>query len=208
MNIEDLERIETGFVVTIRKSKTDQEAEGVKVYIPEAPQNSPVCPVRAVEQLIARMNLKEGPLFIRSHRRLDDFFIPRSGDRLSEQSVTHIVKKMVRNIGLNAVNFSAHSLRRGFATEAAKLGIPERLIARQTRHKSMTVLRRYIDDGTLTNNNALSFIFSKHAAGRAAPPPQESAIHPEADPPADGFGETVEPFAASVLEVPFLDLVE
>lgn len=208
MDIQDLERIESGFIVTIRKSKTDQEAEGVKVYIPEAPENSPVCPVRAVEALIARMNRTEGPLFMRSHRRIDDFFLPGSTDRLSSQSVTHIVKKMVRNIGLNPVNFSAHSLRRGFATEAAKIGIPERLIARQTRHKSMQVLRRYIDDGTLTQNNALSFIFSRHAAGRAPMPPQESPSHPETDPPADDPAELVEPFAGAELGFPFHALVE
>lgn len=209
MDIEDLERIESGFIVTIRKSKTDQEAEGVKVYIPAAPSNSPVCPVRSVEQLIARMNRKEGPLFVRTHRRIDDFFSPGSTfDRLSAQSVTHIVKKMVRNIGLNPVNFSAHSLRRGFATEAAKIGIPERLIARQTRHKSMTVLRRYIDDGTLTQNNALSFIFSKHAAGRAPLPAQESPIHPETDSQGDDPGDFVEPFEGAELGFPFLDLVE
>ena len=40
-------------------------------------------------------------------------------------------------------------MRVGFATSAAEAGIEERIIARQTRHKSMTILRRYIRDGEL-----------------------------------------------------------
>lgn len=206
MNIEDLERIDTGLIVTIRRSKTDQEAGGMNVYIPFAPENSTACPVLSVEKLIRRMNAKTGPLFIRSHRRMDDFWLPGKFERLTSQSVTHIVKAAVKRIGLNPINYSAHSLRRGFATEAAKMGIPERLIARQTRHRSMRVLRRYIDEGNLTEHNALAYIFSKHGGEPVAPPLPKSPSHPATSQPQDDPHEVE--FLASELGYPFLDLVE
>ena len=42
----------------------------------------------------------------------------------------------------------SHSLRAGYATAAATAGIDERKIANVTRHKNITVLRRYIRSAT------------------------------------------------------------
>ncbi|RKV10587.1 integrase, partial [Helicobacter pylori] len=44
-------------------------------------------------------------------------------------------------------------LRAGFATSAARAGVGELAIARQTRHASLTVLRRYVRDGELFSEN-------------------------------------------------------
>jgi integrase len=51
-----------------------------------------------------------------------------------------------------------HSIRAGLATAAAAAGVQERVIAQTTGHKSMTVLRRYIGEGTLFNENAASAV--------------------------------------------------
>ena len=49
--------------------------------------------------------------------------------------------------------FGAHSLRPGFATSAAQHQVDERSIMKQTRHKSQSVVRKYIDeaDGLINN---------------------------------------------------------
>src|SRR5580698_10102171 len=53
---------------------------------------------------------------------------------------------------------SGHSLRAGLATSAAAAGVQERVIAQTTGHRSMTVLRRYIREGNLFNENAASAV--------------------------------------------------
>ena len=40
-------------------------------------------------------------------------------------------------------------MRAGFATSAARAGVGEIAIARQTRHASLSVLRRYVREGRL-----------------------------------------------------------
>jgi integrase len=208
IDIEHIDDIETGIVITIPKSKTDQEKEGKKIFIPSAPGE--ICPVKLIRALRSRLNRKSGPLFVRTSRRTLDFFPPEpNNDRLSEQSVTLIVKNSVRNIGINPLHYSAHSLRRGFATEAARLGIPERLIAKQTRHHSMEVLRRYIDDGTLTQNNPLTFIYQRHISFSTMHE-KGSLTLPEIDSTAEDSvlsGSDLQ-FEGIQLGVPFLRLVE
>jgi integrase len=56
--------------------------------------------------------------------------------------------------GLDPAKYAGHSLRAGLATSAAAADVPERVIAQQTGHKSMTVLRRYIRSGSLFRENA------------------------------------------------------
>jgi integrase len=52
------------------------------------------------------------------------------------------------------VQFGGHSLRAGLATAAAAAGVSERAIMNQTGHKSVTVARRYIREGSLFRENA------------------------------------------------------
>lgn len=53
---------------------------------------------------------------------------------------------------------SGHSSRAGLATQAAKNGVSERVIAQTTGNKSMTVLRRYIREGNLFSENAAAAV--------------------------------------------------
>ncbi len=50
---------------------------------------------------------------------------------------------------------AGHSLRRGFATAAARAKTPDRIIKRHGRWKSTAMLNRYIEDGARWNDNAL-----------------------------------------------------
>jgi integrase len=69
--------------------------------------------------------------------------------RLTDQSVGLVVKRRVVAIGQDPMLFAGHSLRAGLATSAAAGGATERDIMQQTRHRSVTMVRRYIREGEL-----------------------------------------------------------
>jgi integrase len=75
---------------------------------------------------------------------------------LNDRTVAEVVKRRVALIGEDPSLYSGHSLRAGFATSAAAAGASEFAIARQTGHRSMAVLRRYIREGDLFKANAVS----------------------------------------------------
>lgn len=83
-----------------------------------------------------------------------------SSRRLSDKSINLIVKKYAASIGLNPEMYGAHSLRHGFATYAALQGVEERLIMKQTRHRSVEMVRRYINEADLFTNNPIDKIFN------------------------------------------------
>lgn len=148
LDVEDVEERERGLVLRIAKSKTDQEGEGQVVGIPRG-RHEETCPVRAVEEWLEQTGIEQGPIF-RSVSKGGGV----SDDRLSGRSVNLIVKRHVEAIGLNPSRYGAHSLRSGFATEAARAGASEREIMKQTRHRSRAVVRRYIEDGGVFRDNA------------------------------------------------------
>ena len=49
--------------------------------------------------------------------------------------------------------YAGHSLRAGFATQAAAAGVPLDRIMRQTRHSSVAVALRYIRPGQIWHDN-------------------------------------------------------
>jgi integrase len=75
--------------------------------------------------------------------------------RLNAVTVSRVVKRAAQALGKDADDFSGHSLRRGFVTEAAKAGAGLHVIAQQTGHKSMKVLEGYIQDETIFEGNAV-----------------------------------------------------
>lgn len=135
-----------GMVLVLRHSKTDQKALGRAIsvnYLGHAH-----CPVIAVKQWLAVRGDAPGPLFTNLDR-----LGPGGVTRLAPRRVNLILKDALAAIGESATTYSAHSLRSGFVTTAAKLGVPARLIKHQTGHASYEMLDRYIhDSGTLSDN--------------------------------------------------------
>ena len=80
---------------------------------------------------------------------------------MSDKSVALIVKKYIAAAGLNPKDFAGHSLRRGFATSAAQHDVDALSIMRQTRHKSEKMVHRYIEQGNIFKDNALSRMYKK-----------------------------------------------
>ena len=148
LNVEDVVETAEGLVVTIKKSKTDQEGMGRKVGIPYGSKHA-TCPVRALKEWKTAAGLETGPLF-RPINRHGKVLAARLGDR----AVALVVKRTVEAAGREPDEFAGHSLRAGLATAAAMAGVSERVIQEQTGHKSLPVLRRYIRDGSLFRENA------------------------------------------------------
>ena len=73
--------------------------------------------------------------------------------RLSDRTVAHIVKRRALAVGLDGA-FTGHSLRAGFATEGYAQGTPELAIMRHGRWRSASVIRGYVERGSIWNDNA------------------------------------------------------
>ncbi|HEV8639318.1 MAG TPA: hypothetical protein VG370_34350 [Chloroflexota bacterium] len=69
----------------------------------------------------------------------------------ASKAVALVVGRAAAAAGLDPAKYAGRSLRAELATAA---NVPERVIALQTGHKSMTVLRRYIREGSLLRENA------------------------------------------------------
>lgn len=153
LDVQDIFFFPQGAVITITHSKTDQLSAGQQVGIPYL-ENREMCAVSALSDWIKKAELSEGPLF----RSLTRAGKP-SGNRLSDKSINLLIKKYAALIGLNPALYGAHSLRHGFATSAALNGIEERLIMKQTRHRSVEMVRHYINEADLFTNNPISMMF-------------------------------------------------
>ena len=150
INIEDLQPREEGLVLSVHRSKTDQEGAGRRVAIPYG-HDRHTCPVRAIAAWRETSHVDDGPLF-RSIDRHGNV----ANERLSAGAISLIVKTTARRARLDATLLSGHSLRAGFCTTAAAAGASERAIAQQTGHQSMDVLRGYIRLGSVFSDNAVT----------------------------------------------------
>jgi integrase len=74
--------------------------------------------------------------------------------RLTDRSVAKIVKAHAAGAGLDAADFSGHSLRSGFLTSAAAHNTSIFKMADQSRHRSMDTLRGYVRDAEMFKDHA------------------------------------------------------
>jgi len=148
LDIADCAFGKDGLTVTLRRSKTDQDGAGRKIGIPYG-SNPETCPVRTVQAWLAEVGADAGPVFraINRHGQVQ-------AGRLSGIDVARIVKKLAVRAGLDPAKYAAHSLRAGHATSAAIAGASERSIMKQTGHRSVQMVRRYIRDGNLFRDNS------------------------------------------------------
>lgn len=162
LRISDLEFCDEGMIVTLRRSKTDQEGEGQKIGIPILPvEQSRYCAVHAVRRWIglARLNGIDGPIFRAVGKHGKNVFVSKIGEEpLYPKSISNIVKRRVASIGCNADLYSAHSLRSGWSTEAARIGLPIPALMQHTRHKSEKVALGYISESNVFRVNPLEML--------------------------------------------------
>jgi len=104
MNLCDLKCSTDGVVVTVRKSKTDQEGAGREVGLPFG-ASPETCPVRALRQWLDRAGIREGPVF-RSVGRYGH--VSRRG--LHRDSIGKLLKRAAGRAGLKGDGLGGHSL--------------------------------------------------------------------------------------------------
>jgi len=143
----DLDFVAEGVVVTVRRSKTDQEGEGLEKAIPYA-MDQTMCPVLTLQSWLDAAGTSDGPVFP-SIDRGDNL----SG-RMSDRAVARTVQRAARRVGLDPSRFAGHSLRAGFATSAILAGKSEADTMRQTGHRSIAVFRGYVRVANLWKSNA------------------------------------------------------
>ena len=147
LDIEDVSDTEDGLVIRVRRSKTDPEGKGTSVALPYG-SAAATCPVRSYRAWIAKARIEKGPAF----RSVDRHGQVGPG-RLNAGSIARIVKRAAEAAGLDPKDYAGHSLRADFATQAFLNGATEVSIMRQTRHKSLNTLRKYIRDRSLFRDN-------------------------------------------------------
>jgi site-specific recombinase XerD len=136
LDVEDLALTAKGLLLRIGKSKGDRENAGVSVAVPRGVQQ---CPVAAVEQWLKVGEIRTGPLF-----RAINKGGHVSGSRLSDRSVADITKRYAERAGLDPRTISAHSLRAGVLTEAARRGASLPKLLELSRHRQLDTLRVYL----------------------------------------------------------------
>lgn len=143
LQISDLTFTEDGITVLIRSSKTDQEAVGAEVPIPSGVHSltDPVRVTRAWLAALAEQGITSGPLL----RRIDRWDRLQGGG-MSPWSINERIKVLAQRADLPpTIVLTAHGLRAGGPTEAAKAGQPVAFIAEHGRwSKSSPQVLEYI----------------------------------------------------------------
>ena len=142
IDYEDIEFVNEGVKILIKRSKTDQSGEGTIKAIPYF-DNQEFCPVVSLKTYIKEK------FFSKNNGKIFD---------ISDKSVALIIKRYAEKAGLDSSRYAGHSLRSGFATTAAEFGAEERNIMAMTGHKTTQMVRRYIQEANLFKNNALNKI--------------------------------------------------
>ena len=152
LDFDDLDFVNEGLKINLKKSKTDQFGEGLIKALPYF-DNPNYCPVKSLQKWLNYSKIDNGPVFRRLNKgsRLTE-------NRLTDQTVAILIKKYLQLAGIDSKNYSGHSLRSGFATSAAESGAEERSIVAMTGHKSTEMVRRYIKEANLFKDNALNKI--------------------------------------------------
>lgn len=148
-----------GVILNIRASKTDPYAKGREVAIPTSKTKH--CPVAALQKWLCALRphvdipslpipLSEVPLFA----RIDKHGHVCLGMRAA--AVGGILRRRLAAFGYPTAGYSAHSLRAGLVTSAAKAGVPLWAIQRQTGQRSIHTVQRYIRNLGAFDCNAAS----------------------------------------------------
>jgi integrase len=139
-----------GVTVDMPKSKTDQEGAGRTVGIPFG-KHAGTCPVQALRAWIRAAGIKDGAVFrgVDRHGRVAE-------RGLFKDSVGPILKRAAKRAGMKTKALAGHSLRAGLVTQASMNGVSEFVIMKQTGHKTVDTLRRYIRLGQTFTQNAAS----------------------------------------------------
>ena len=137
-----------GLQITLPRSKTDQEGQGIVKAIPLG--EGICCPATALRKWIDTAQIGEGPIF-RAITRWNQV----QGACLAPASVNTILAKRAAEAGIDyALDLASHSLRRGLATSAYRAGAKFQDIKRQGGWKHDGTVQGYIEEAGKFEDNA------------------------------------------------------
>lgn len=144
-----------GIVITLPRSKTDQEGAGIIKAIPYG--DGPCCPAKALRAWLDVAGIASGPLF-----RPISKWNKVGADALHAGSVNTILEACAKMAGLDYVpHLSSHSLRRGMATSAYRAGADPRDIKRQGGWRHDGTVQGYIEEAGQFDANAVSNLLQR-----------------------------------------------
>jgi len=110
-------------------------------------------PVAALQEWLARADIVKGPVFraIDQWGGLDD-------KALTPQSVNAILKRRIALAGLEPKAFSAHGLRAGYLTEAARRGVSLPEAMQQSQHRSVQQAASYYNEAERRQGRAARLV--------------------------------------------------
>ena len=120
--------------IRLGRTKTTTADQDASVFIIGSP-------VLALDAWLSCAKITTGPVF----RRIDQWENIRP-EGLTGQGVNLILKRRIATAGLDPASFSAHGLRSGFLTEAARQGVPLPEAMAQSQHTSVQQAARYYND--------------------------------------------------------------
>ena len=128
--------------IRLRRTKTSSADAGESVLVVGRP-------VEALRAWLAFSKIDTGPVF----RPIDKWGNMGAG-ALDPQSVNAMIKSRCAVAGLDPGEFSAHGLRSGYLTEAARAGVPLPEAMQQSRHRSVQQAARYYNEGEIARGRA------------------------------------------------------
>lgn len=148
LTVADVADHQDGIHITVRRSKADQEGRGMAKAVPFGSRPD-TCPVLAYQAWIGMSGVGSGRVF-RAIRKNGAVW----GDGITDRVIAEVVKARAKAAGINGT-WSGHSLRRGFATEAAARGVPRHQIMKDGGWTSSAV-DAYIEAGSSFKDRAAS----------------------------------------------------
>lgn len=145
-------------VITLPKSKTDQEGKGTTKVVPTL-ENVDLCPVTALRDWLNTSGIKSGCIF----RQIDQWGHVRDTG-LTGQSVALIIKRYATLAGLNASRFAGHSLRRGLVNAALENGATTTDIRQVTKHQTESAFNEYVEQNGNASVRAIKAAFGEAIA--------------------------------------------
>lgn len=141
--IENVVRTADGYLYSLAQSKTNQA--GARRADDQKPITGSAA--KALDAWLAASGIDQGPIF-RRVRRGDVV-----GEPLAAAAVRDIVLERCKLAGLDG-NFSAHSLRSGFVTEAGRQNVPLGDTMAMTGHASVATVMGYFRAGAAAHSPA------------------------------------------------------
>ena len=125
--------------IVIRGSKTDKDMSGQRVALLSDPKA--INAIADIKRWMRMSGVSRGFLF----QTLGAGGVP-TGNPVHKSCMARLVKRQASMIGLDPEEYSSHSLRAGFVTEAAKNGARLDQIMAVTRHRNVETVLRYVRD--------------------------------------------------------------